>query len=577
MVGLADRTAMQHLDATGLRAYGARSCCFDGGELVVELVAAAGSAGNRVVVTGIEHGVAAAPQTLCGGDGRVLSSDRRVGRIWPIGCTGFLVLPDLGVTAGHCVQPGQVIQWNVPLSDPSGMPRQPSTRDQYPITWVAGQANGLNDWALFRIGVNSETGQLPNRDGGFVWYGLEAPSSVAPFDAVTITGYGTVAPPVDPRWNLAQKRHTGEVLHNLMQPPDPTVLFTTVDTTPGNSGSPVVLDRTGRVVAVHTTGGCDALAPETIAFTFDAGTEGWGPAGMVQWVATGGVPDGHVSMTCPVYLNHVFGNMAAWLGHDLVFDARFEGFATSDILQVKLNGSSDSAEAQVTQTGGVDLGGGWRRYRIPLVPSAWTTATSLLAVLGTLTDLTFDPSLCPSSARLRLDNIAFQPWDATLARPAGNVATRIDRPDFAASLAAALGAGVLPQVGTFGAACAHSGGVATIAPQGPARIGGQARVTVSGLPSSTAVGLFLVGFSRTDWGALPLPMPLGFLGRADCHLAVSLDVTLNATVSGGIANSSLGLPGLANALGLALFEQFFLVENSSAVAVTQGAQFLVGN
>ncbi|MEZ5963466.1 MAG: trypsin-like peptidase domain-containing protein [Planctomycetota bacterium] len=580
VVGLADRSAVQHLDANSLRAYGSRSCFFDGGDLRLDLVAGPRTVGNRVVVVAVEHGLELAPQTLCGSDDRVLSSDPRVGRTWPTRCTGFLILPDLGVTAGHCVNANDVIEWNVPLSDPNGTPRQAAPRDQYPIQWVASRYAGSgssNDWAVFRIGINSETGKLPNHDRGFTWFQLGSPSLVQPFDAVSITGYGEVAPPVDPRWNSVQKRHAGAVMQNLMQPPDPTVLFTAVDTSGGNSGSPVVLDRSGRVVAVHTNGFCDPTAPELMAFAFTRGVEGWGPAGLVQWEATGGAPDGHVSMACPIYINHPFGNMAAWLGHDLVFDARFEGFGASDILQVKLNASSDAAEAQVTQTGGDDLGGGWRRYRIPLVPSAWTTSTSLANVLTTLVDLTFDPSLCPGSARLHLDNVAFQPWDAGWSRPAGNMATRVDRPEFAAVLTAELATGVLPRVSTFGAGCPHSSGLATLAPQGVARVGGQARATVTGLPATSAVGLFLIGFSRNEWGALPLPLPLAFLGRADCRLSVSLDIVLDVGITGGVASSTLGLPAAANVLGLALFEQFLLVETSSAVALTQAAQFLVGS
>jgi len=80
-----------------------------------------------------------------------------------------------------------------------------------------------------------------------------------------------------------------------------------------------------------------------------------------------------------------------------------------------------------------------------------------------------------------------------------------------------------PGVDAYGAACA-TGGAA------PPRIGIRAirngvRLTVAQGPAG-GIGVLLLGTSRTSYGGIPLPLPLGFLGLPTCLLQTSIDLTL---------------------------------------------------
>lgn len=255
-----DLAAAQWFDAHSLRDYRFWSCQFNGPTLRVELHAAPGSTGNRVlvdVVRELQVSMVVSPDTICGPtDDRVLSSDPRACRI-NSSCTGWLFGPYAVGTAGHCMSTtsGQMLHFNVPLSTATGATQPAHPNDQY-----AQEAfhpflnNGIgNDWSVSAAVRNSNTGLFPGHAQGS-WYNVTpAPTTIS--GTIRVTGYGTGnGTSGSPTWNQVQKTHTGARTSTT----NATAVTYQTDTTGGNSGSPVIHEQTGDVIGVHTHGGCTA-------------------------------------------------------------------------------------------------------------------------------------------------------------------------------------------------------------------------------------------------------------------------------------------------------------------------------
>ncbi len=107
-------------------------------------------------------------EAICGEDDRITAQDAAVGRIRPVGCTGWLIANGAILTAGHCTNGGagtrmRILEFNVPPSREDGSLRVAAVEDQYPID-TSSIEHGLgvgNDWAVFRALPNSQTGLLP--------------------------------------------------------------------------------------------------------------------------------------------------------------------------------------------------------------------------------------------------------------------------------------------------------------------------------------------------------------------------------------------------------------------------------
>jgi V8-like Glu-specific endopeptidase len=188
-------------------------------------------------------------QSICGTDNRVASTEARVGRLVPVGCTAWIVGNNLFLTAGHCVASGATtLQFNVPASQPNGALVNPGTRDQYSVVQssiVSRNAGIGNDWALFRVAANTQSGLLPRQAQGrqFSLSNNRTPANAR------ITGFGTDAGVT----NQTNQIHTG-----LFSAFSGTSATYAVDTTGGNSGSPVVSSASDVAIAIHTNGGCTA-------------------------------------------------------------------------------------------------------------------------------------------------------------------------------------------------------------------------------------------------------------------------------------------------------------------------------
>ncbi|MGI9517473.1 MAG: hypothetical protein ACR2NP_10525, partial [Pirellulaceae bacterium] len=262
--------AVQILREKSARQWRNTSAYFNGSGVRLELVAWPNGRMNRVTVNSAIAGdkpEITRARSICDVlDDRALSSDPRVGRTVPGGCTAWLFNDRTNclLTAGHCASSTDVIEFNVPLSSSSGSYNHPGPEHQYPVDPDSMQfVNGGvgNDWCYFGCFENSNTGLTAFEAQGSSFQ-LVLPQPVGGGDTIRITGYGTTSAPVNPMWNGAQKTHTGP--HSIFTGSE---LGYRTDTTGGNSGSPVIYDNDGTAIGIHTHGGCSSGGAGTNAGT----------------------------------------------------------------------------------------------------------------------------------------------------------------------------------------------------------------------------------------------------------------------------------------------------------------------
>ncbi|QOJ00133.1 MAG: SMP-30/gluconolactonase/LRE family protein [Phycisphaeraceae bacterium] len=269
LTSLADG-ATQELDAQTAARWNASSAYFNGGAVLVEIIAWPETGACRVTVGSMTAGEPAiGPRSICGPtDDRVLSNDPRAARYLPSGCSAWLINDTNRqfLSAGHCgISTTGIVQFNVPLSSANGSLNHPPPQDQYPVEPSSIQAaqNGLgDDWAYFGCWPNSSNESAFERQGQSY---VLAPSVPAPTNQVIrVTGYGTVSSPVSPTWNQVQKTHTGFYLSR-----SGTTLRYNPDTTGGNSGSAVFNENTGQAIGIHTNGGCSSTGGSNAGCSLD--------------------------------------------------------------------------------------------------------------------------------------------------------------------------------------------------------------------------------------------------------------------------------------------------------------------
>ncbi|ORZ36519.1 hypothetical protein BCR44DRAFT_119363 [Catenaria anguillulae PL171] len=243
-------------------------------------------------------------RSLCNrGDLRQPSSDPRLGRVWPVACTGWTINDTNGclLTAGHCFDGHdageQVLQFNVPASTifwrkdnqtdldiPVANVRHPHADSQFAIDVESVQhkliaLGGVNfvddeDWAYFGTHRNPNTGLTAReytKGQVFTLAQVDKTTGKLPVglikkgDMARVTGFGYVRFAAPERFNLTytQQTHVGPI-HELI---DDYHMSHRVDSEPGNSGSPIILESTGVAVGVHTNGGCQ---------THFRGSSNWG-------------------------------------------------------------------------------------------------------------------------------------------------------------------------------------------------------------------------------------------------------------------------------------------------------------
>jgi len=314
--------ASQVMNATHLEQWRNSSAYFNGDSLVVEILASPDMSPSRVRIEKATVGVRPDGDflSICGPtDDRELSSDARQGRIVPVLCTGWLFDDQFNcfLTAGHCTDAAEVMEFNVPLSLPDGSVQHPPPEDQYAVDPFSMQTNGGqgtgNDWAYFGAFPNTNTGLTPFEAQG-ASYVLGTPPASPDGQNIRITGYGSTDGTLAPlEWRAVQKTHVGPLISITS-----TTLNYQTDTTGGNSGSPIFHEEAGTAIGIHTHAGCNAVvgnngtnilfgplqdalanplgvckAPATLAFSFpDGRPDLFLPSGQTFRVEVSGVNGG---------------------------------------------------------------------------------------------------------------------------------------------------------------------------------------------------------------------------------------------------------------------------------------------
>jgi V8-like Glu-specific endopeptidase len=219
----------------------------------------------------------AAPEAICGAtDDRTASTHPLVGRIMPIGCTGWIIGGGRVATAGHCISAStQILEFNVPASQANGTTRPAPVRDQYRVVQhsIVDEFSGLgNDWAIFQVLPNTETGLMPVAAQG----GTFQLSNTANPTNVRITGFGVDGPaphfgnpPPRDATNQTQQTHAGDLTNHTVGGPRLATILHRADTQPANSGSPVIAEGAGNVaIGIHTNGGCTGTGGANGATSF---------------------------------------------------------------------------------------------------------------------------------------------------------------------------------------------------------------------------------------------------------------------------------------------------------------------
>ncbi len=197
---------------------------------------------------------------LCGTDNRVATTDRAIGRLTNgsnSDCTVYISANGSLLTAGHCrtnaIDAGyNIVEFNIPQSNDNGSVNHPNVRDQYPINIGSIRSeyteNVGNDWCVFLCGQNSNTGLTP------AWGQQSFYQLARDFNPTTvrITGCGVD----NGRANQTVQTHTGTLNSETVDNANDVYFNYSVDTEPGNSGSPIIWDGTRTVLGIHTNGGC---------------------------------------------------------------------------------------------------------------------------------------------------------------------------------------------------------------------------------------------------------------------------------------------------------------------------------
>ncbi len=115
----------------------------------------------------------------------------------------------------------------------------------------------------------------------------------------------------------------------------------------------------------------------------------------------------------------------------------------------------------------------------------------------------------------------------------------------------------------FGSGCGGSfgtPGLATAAGSLPV-LGGTFQMLVQGLPLPPMAPTFgLLGFSKTTWGTVPLPLDLAAIGMPGCRAWIAPEASLLLTRIGNTATWALPIPAAAGLVGQDFYAQAFVLD-----------------
>jgi V8-like Glu-specific endopeptidase len=305
--------ATQTLDAETLREWYNTSAYFNGNAVEVKLYLDPNDQGVFFEAGEITVGKwAGADRTLSKGgpgggviesqcgttDDRVPSNHPASGRIVSVGCTGWIGSNGKHLTAGHCIgSSAATLQFDVPPSLSNGTIQHPGPEDQYSINqsnWQFVNGGVGNDWGIFQVFNNSETGLQPIQAQGGSFNVVQSYGG----STIRITGFGVDAGTA----NQTQQTHAGPNAGS-----SGTTMRYQTDTEGGNSGSPVIDEATGNALGIHTHGGCTSTGGN------NSGTSAFLSA---FWSAYQSVPCNNIAQGDPASASSTSGNNVASRGND---------------------------------------------------------------------------------------------------------------------------------------------------------------------------------------------------------------------------------------------------------------------
>ncbi|MEZ5967354.1 MAG: hypothetical protein R3F56_26185 [Planctomycetota bacterium] len=98
-------------------------------------------------------------------------------------------------------------------------------------------------------------------------------------------------------------------------------------------------------------------------------------------------------------------------------------------------------------------------------------------------------------------------------------------------------------------------------------------------PASAASAVLLVGGSRTQWGALPLPLDLTSLGMTGCRLRTSVDMVLPFALAGGRGIVSIPIPSSPWLVGARMYDQCSVPDSAAnplGVVLSNAREWVIG-
>lgn len=246
------------------------------------------------------------PETICGAnDDRTAINDAPIGRINALNngtntsnpfCTAWAISNGAFLTAGHCVDAdpdntgpllpdgivdagflASVVEFNVPASLANGTTVFSNPIDQYPINQVTGfefAGTGMplgRDWSIFSVSPNSNSGLLPHPSRGF--YRMTDQLPTATTENVRVSGYGIDNTPAGTTGGFNAQHATLQshtsTYQGQTQASGGTFHSYVVDTTGGNSGSPIVWSNNPlHTIGIHTNGGCTSTGGSNVGTGF---------------------------------------------------------------------------------------------------------------------------------------------------------------------------------------------------------------------------------------------------------------------------------------------------------------------
>ena len=111
-------------------------------------------------------------------------------------------------------------------------------------------------------------------------------------------------------------------------------------------------------------------------------------------------------------------------------------------------------------------------------------------------------------------------------------------------------------------------------------IGETFNIHLSGMPTSVVNLPFgVLGFSKTQWGGIPLPHNLSYLGFWNCTQFVSLDFSIALAKNGGVATWAIPVPNNPSLIGLTFYVQGVVIDlgvNPGNAILTNAAEGVIG-